>query len=407
MKQVYDSIKDLICPKMIAKAARVVDEKEGNVTTASSSIIAGLLGMMLKKGDTMEMKSILEEAGNLDILSDLDNICKERPNAEQRKIGDNFLQYLLGDKAADFSNAIAAHSGISKVATNRLVSIVAPVVAGYLGERLIEKGKNLPQVIREIREDKSRFAPYIPSSLIESFGLSSILNGNPTTNTTSNVAEQPKKGRSWLTWLILIALLLLLFWWWRSCRDSERVVVTEQAYVTDTVPASRIAPAAAYDANRQTTELTMANGQRMQAYRGGIEERMINYLNSDSLKNATDKDLQGRWFEFDNVNFEFNSATELMGNSQAQLNNIVAILKNHPDAKVRIAAFADKRGTEEVNMEISKERAKTIENIFDKAGVGKQVVRAEGMGDEYATRSASAPDSERAKDRDIALRFAK
>lgn len=411
MEHIFNSLKELICPVMIRKASSVVGEKEANVSKASESIIASLLGVMLKNGDKLQVKNILDEASNLNILADAENICEERPTEEQRKIGDNFLQQLLGDKAADFSNPIATHAGISKVATNRLVSIIAPLVAGYLGNLLQDDNRNLPQLLRQIRDEKNSFASYIPSDLIQSFGLTSVLNETRTTAAAAAPVEK-KKGNSWLIWLILIALLALLFFWWRSCSDGNNQMSRNEMAARDTIAATRVAPAAtpartATTNERDTLHLTLPNNQMVVVYKGGIEEELIKYLKSGAYKNATEDELKKKWFEFDNIDFEFNSASQLMDNSKTQLSNVTSILKSYPDAKIVVAGFADKKGTEAVNQEISKERALTIEKYFEKEGLGKQIVKIEGFGEKHATRSASASDNERAKDRDIALRFVK
>lgn len=158
---------------------------------------------------------------------------------------------------------------------------------------------------------------------------------------------------------------------------------------------------------RDTSHVMLPNGVKLVAYDDGVEEKMVEYLNSDDYKKATEKELQDKWFQFDNIDFEFGSSTQLKPESQTQLNNIIAILKAYKNAKIKVAGFADKKGTEEVNMEISKERAKTIESLLEKGGVGSQVVKTEGYGDEYAKYSANDSDEKRAKDRDIALRFVK
>ena len=89
------------------------------------------------------------------------------------------------------------------------------------------------------------------------------------------------------------------------------------------------------------------------------------------------------------------------------LDNIASILKNYKNAKIKIAGFADKKGTEAANMKISQERAKTIESLLEKRGVGPQIVKVQGYGDEFAKHSASESDAQRSEDRDIALRFVK
>lgn len=420
MSQIYESLKGLICPSMVPTAARIVGEKEANVSTAVSSIFASLLAVMLKNGNSPQMRNVLETAGNLNILSDIGNICEERPTEEQRKIGDDYLQLLLGDRAADFTNPIAKHAGISSVATNRLISMLAPVTAGYLGRKLVKDGWSLHKILNEIENQKKGFEALVPNELARTFGLASLLGTTTTTTTSGNTVREPekKKNNGWITWLIIILVILLIIFLWRSCRNTNTNTVSNVNTVyTDSVmatPASlgRTAPLVESPdrtrvADRPTTQLTLADGARITVYQNGTEQEMINFINSDEYRNASDADLQDRWFQFDNIAFEFNSATELKPESRQQINNIVAILRNNPNVRIKIAGFADRVGSDQVNMEISQQRAQTIERIFEEAGVGSQVVRTQGYGAEYATHSVNAPDSLRAQDRDIALRFVK
>lgn len=457
MKQMYSSLRDLICPQMTANASKIVDEPEERVTAASESIIASLLGVMLKKGDTPQIRNTFDEAGNLDIFADSKNICREKPTEAQRKLGDDFLQLLLGDKAADFTDPIAKNAGISKVATNRMVAMIAPLVAGYFGNQMVKEGNSLPVLLNNLREQRSTFVGLIPAGVVSAFGLQSVLSGViPETN--RRPVEEPKKKNNWVMWIILIIVLLLLLLWWRSCNNRNDAVVADRNNVTmmdndnrqntrstgvatppgtptattgttgsgvsagtatatgagtaagaagGAAPTSSTGVATTPATQRATRTISLPNNQNIQAYEGGVEQEMVNFLQSNEYRNATDEDLRNRWFQFDNIAFEYNSTTQLMEQSRAQLNNIITILRNYPNARIKIAGFADNRGTSEVNMEVSNERAKSIEKMLDDAGVGSQVVRTQGYGDEYATRSPNAPDSERAKDRDIALRFVK
>jgi len=425
MAHIYKSLKESICPLMVSKASQVVGEKEANIKEASESVIASLLGVMVKRGDTQQIKNILNEASNLNILADADNICRENPTEEQRKISDDFLQHLLGDKAVDFTHPIAAHSGISNVAANRLIYMITPLVAGHLGDLLQKDHRSLATLIEQIKEEKSEYASFIPSGLAERFRLypaekaHTASHENVTSRIHENVISTPlkeeeppqKKKSNWLMWLIGLLLLVLLFFWWKSCQGNEvstnanDMAAYRDTVTTQVVPATPIATSTTADG--KPVELTLPNGQIITVLKGGIEEKMVNFLNSDAYKNATENDLKNKWFEFDNIDFEYNSATQFMEQSKTQLNNVMAIIKSYPETKIVVAGFADKKGTEEVNMEISKERALTIEKYFEKEGLGKQVTKIEGFGEKHATRSAEASDSERAKDRDIALRFVK
>lgn len=412
MTTYFDALKALVKPEMVSMASTVVGESKSNISKAVSSIIAGLLGVMLKKGNTPQIKNILEESGNLNLLLDVDALWEERPTEDQRRIGDDFLQHLLGDKAADFTDPIAKHTGISNVATNRLIALIAPIFTGFLGNKMVKENRSIHEILSEISSEKNLFADHIPADLAKNFGLTTIQGA------TTPVKD--KKSNSWIIWIVLLLVLLLLFFGWRSCRN-DKVMDTYTETTTDTISQGRssqqsaLASASATNANtdrnanmqRDTTNITLPNGVKLTVYKDGTEEKMVKYLNSDDYKKATENDLKEKWFEFDNIRFEFGSGTELQSGSKSQIDNIIAILKQYKNAKIKIGGFADKKGTEQANMDVSKQRAKTIEDLLDKGGVGSQVVRTEGYGDEYAKHSASESDAKRAEDRDIALRFVK
>lgn len=404
MEQIFNSLKSLITPELVSLASSKLEESESKISSTVPSIFASLLGVILKKGNSPQLKNILDEAGNLNILSDLGAICGETPTHDQQKIGDDFLQHLLGDKATDFTNAIAADKGVTKVAVNRLVSIVAPIIAGFLGNKLKHENWSMPTLLKNIEAEKDQFINWIPSDLKKSFGI--FLSPGQANNTTD---EQPKKKNGWIMWLILILLLLLLLFWWRSCRNRPANGYVEEESITMISPTPTDNTTNQAAANNETAAIVeLPDGTKlMQASAGGVEDKIIKFLESDKYKNATDDDLKKMWFDLDKIKFEFGSATNLVDGYQNQLKNIEAILHYFKNAKVEIGGFADKKGTDDVNQTISEERAETFENILEKNGLGSQVVKLKGFGEEYAKHLASEPDKVRAEDRHIALRFVK
>jgi outer membrane protein OmpA-like peptidoglycan-associated protein len=397
MANFINSIKGLVTPQMVSQAARTLGEKEAGISRAVSMIVPGLLGIILKKrNNSSRLENILHEAGNLNILgSRYDNLCEEKPTVDQSRISDDFLQDLLGDKAADFTNPIADKAGISRVATNRLVSMLAPIVSGYLGNKLIRENWTKAQLFNEIEKEKSDIKAALPASVIKSFGLESTLG-------IASVPATKTKNNSWIVWVVIILLILLLFLAWRSCKN-EPAVVEQDVVVTESVANN------GDDAttNNRLINYSLPNGTVIRLYRNGVEERIVDFLNSNKYKNATDKDLQSNWFEFEDVNFEYGSATNLRAGSDRELNNIASILKAFPDAKIKIGAFADQKGTDETNLAISQERAKTIEKLLAEKGVGNQVITVQGYGEKYASHNINESNDARAEDRDIALRFVK
>jgi len=161
-------------------------------------------------------------------------------------------------------------------------------------------------------------------------------------------------------------------------------------------------------ATAKTDEDIDLNGVMLKGYKGGMEDQMISFLKSGGYKDAADDSaLKDKWYDFDHVNFKIGSSTELEAGSQGQLDNLVAILKAFPDAKIKVGGYTDKTGNEANNVKLSKARAEFIKAALAKAGVGAQVIAADGYGSQFAKVDAKASDAERAADRKMSIRFAK
>lgn len=217
----------------------------------------------------------------------------------------------------------------------------------------------------------------------------------------------------WLLPLILLGLLLLLGFWFCSRTPTPTAPAgnananANANKATSNANTNVNANAGAY-APKTLTKLTLPGGTEIEAYPGGIEDKLINFIKSDAYKNATDEDLKKpeNWFNFDDLNFKYNSP-ELEPSSKRQLDNITAILKAFPDVKMKIGAYSDKKGDDAGNLKLSDNRAKAVKAALDKAGVGAQVPQTEGYGEKHATVPETASDQERAVDRKTAVRLLK
>lgn len=407
MSTIFESLGSLITEPMLKSTAVQVEEKESSVSKAISSVTASILGVLLKGEHKPQVRNILEEAGNLNILKGVSEVFELGPNHEQLKLGDDFLQQLLGDKAADFTDPIAEASGISKVATNRLVSVIAPVVCGFLGNKLVKDKWSMQTLIGKIRDEKDSFQGLIPAGVMSAFGLTSVFKASSATHSQAQktIRKEPeKKSKSWIGWLLVaIVALLLIFFGWRSCHKHEiESIKPAVTAVADTVKAKTNEVV-----EKVKSEFALPNNIRLMAYKGGMEERMIHFLNSDEYKNATEEVLKDKWFDFDNIDFIFGSATELTDESYPQLDNIAEILKYYNGAKVKVGGYTDKTGNPEANQKLSEQRAETVKKYLINKGASKGNILIEGYGEAFAKYPASAPDSDRIKDRKISLRFVK
>ena len=84
----------------------------------------------------------------------------------------------------------------------------------------------------------------------------------------------------------------------------------------------------------------------------------------------------------------------------AKLGSLVADLK---DVRVRVSGFADSRGGDALNLTLSQERAEMVALELEKAGVPKERMIIEAMGERFASSEAVADDQ--AFERCVEIRF--
>ena len=399
MEQIFNSLKSLVDP-LVGKAAATLGENESRVSQAASGILSGLLVRMMSKGSNPQVENAVGDAAKANILPHLSAVFGTKGEVEQESIGNKMFRALMGDKTQEFTDAVSRDSGLSKGNTTRLINMISTAVAGFFGDRVC-KGDSMANLQASLNNEKSSILAMLPAGVAGVLGY-----GSPA---AKNNPPKKKGGMGWLIWLLAaIVLILLIIFGWRSCRDKKVVenVTTRTEQVANN--AANAVRNTADNVARTLSEFTLPNGVKIQAYKNGMEDKMIAFLNSNSYKNAkTDADLSKQWFEFEEIGFARDSSTELESSATRQLNNITAVLKAYPEAKIKIGGNADKSGNRLYNMEISKERANTIKSLLVKQGIAANRISTEGFGDEHATWPASASESQSAADRDIAFRFTK
>lgn len=80
-------------------------------------------------------------------------------------------------------------------------------------------------------------------------------------------------------------------------------------------------------------------------------------------------------FTFDKLNFETAKST-IRPSDMAGVNEVAAALKQYPNAKVRVAGYADTRGTEAANVALGKARADSVKTAIVAAGIDAGRVEA-------------------------------
>lgn len=370
------------------------------------------------------LTSILDKAKQHFNFSDF-NFNSFFDNNPDQPAGDSskdLLGSIFGTGLTGIVSSLAGFLNLKSDSITKLLSVSLPAVFSSL----TDKGTNwnASSISNLLDSNKDSLMAAVPSGLgLASLGgLASaakdfisektavpappkIVKEEPVPVHTNLVVEKEKKGAG--LWWLLIPLLLIAGWllFGKGCGSQDSaVVLSDSSLHTDL--GTMHDSSTLTTATRETVNLKLPNGQDLSAFTGGIEDQLIQFLQAGDYKNLSDEALKAKWFDFDNLNFETGTAN-ILPESRAQLVNIAAILKVFPDVKIKIGGYTDKTGNEEINEKISSERAAAVKGFLAEQGLGDQVSDTEGYGSEFAKYEASAPESDRVKDRRVSISIRK
>lgn len=432
---IIDLIKGQLGPALVSQAATQLGESESGISKAISALLPAVVGGMANNADKPGVLNAITGAASSGILGNL------LGGSSNNSLITTVLSAIFGDKVGGLVNAISSFSGISNSSSSSLLNIVTGATLGSVGKYAADNNLGASGLTSLLGDQKGIVSSLLPAGLsmatlglgnwfgsdkvdaikekvsVSSFDAPKIdVNRGGNTHVNVNKNDDNNEGGSIWKWLLPLLLLGLAAWFlWKQCDKKPATETTttadSTAVVTDStvanVAADSTATAATATATKTDAEIDL-NGVTIKGYKGGMEDSMISFLKSGGYKNAADDAaLKGTWYNFDKVNFKMGSSTELEAGSQEQMDNLLAILKAFPDAKIKIGGYTDKVGNEASNVKLSQARADYIKKWLSDKGVAAQVLDAKGYGSEQATVAATASNEERKVDRKMAVRFSK
>jgi outer membrane protein OmpA-like peptidoglycan-associated protein len=161
----------------------------------------------------------------------------------------------------------------------------------------------------------------------------------------SRSATTKKKG--WLPWVLLALGIIALLFGIKRCShtDDAAGVTTDAASVTPAATVTAPAPAIAPDAGVAVLVGTSTVGS---------------YLAGTGALPHT--------FVFEKLNFD-TAQSSIRGADRAELDDLAAAMKQHPNARIRIVGYADARGDAAANATLGKARADSVKAALVADGI--------------------------------------
>lgn len=376
---------------IISKAASYLGETESSVRKGLDAVIPlSLAGIVQKAESSPEtLLNLAHEAEGTNLANDLTNSFRTGgqgiPAGAPSLVGN-----IFGDKFGSIANTISSFTGIKGSTSSSLFGTILPLIMGLLGKQATEGNMSPRGLSSWLSSQKNAILAALPSGLNISrlLGLGDL----SSVKTTAGEIVPEKKKTNWVLPVLLgAAVLALLMWLMNSGKKSP----TQAAVVaTDTAIATMPKPG---PVGLRSLKLTLPNGVQLDAYEGGIEDRLLAFIKDPDAK--PDKNT---WFDFMQLNFEFGTAN-IIPDSRGEVDNIVKILQAYPSVKIKIGGYTDKVGNEANNVKLSHDRANAVADALKAAGVGSQVTDAEGYGSQFAKYAADAPESDRINDRHVSV----
>ncbi|RYZ41972.1 MAG: DUF937 domain-containing protein [Sphingobacteriales bacterium] len=411
-----ETVRGYLTPDLIDKASSHLGESSSGISKAASAAIPTLLAMFAnraEKGDADNLLQDAREAANSNVLSNPQGLFSGGIGSILSG-GFDKLMGMFGGNASGIISAIASFAGIKTGSVQGLLGMLAPLGLGAIGKHAKENNLSAQGLTSFLSSQKASILGALPAGFSLGNLFSDGARTNPLSTSTEGVrqahrveAEREVKKTNFLPWLLLGLGIIALLWFLgrNGCNKSDSAVTTNDdttaviaappvdTNMTVVTPRNNVS-------SREITKVKLADGTEINAYKGGVEDQLVTCLDDNGCSAGKNK-----WYDFDNINFETGSA-RLTAESKDQVQNIVAILKAYPKAKIKIGAYTDKTGNAASNKTLSQQRAAAVLNAIKGAGAkAGQLSGAEGYGSEFAKVAADASDEERRSDRRIAVQL--
>lgn len=427
---------------LIQETAQQTGESESSISNLIKAAIPTVLAGLISKSstDSNGISSLVQSASNANILGKLSSIIdvNQSSNAGSFNIW-TILQHLFGDKLQGLIRSLSTFAGVKESSAQTALGLSAATTLGAVGAHAEANNLDANGLSSYLQSQKAELSSAVPAgfdfaAMAGTLGLGSLFAANPVTERTnintpppapppppySSHPEPPKKGNGWLVPLIILAALAGLIWYlMKSCNKEETnttpnvatpVNPTGDTAKTDPQPSSATVTGAVDSFGNWVSDwgteqtIKLADGTELKVGERSTEYKLYKFI-TDAGAQIDTVDKTKNWISFDRVYFETGKSV-LTAQSVAQIKNIGLILKNYPQASIKIGGYTDNTGNADINKKISDERAKIVGKELVKAGAAtKQVVESVGYGPEHPIASNDSNEG-KAQNRRVDLKVA-
>ena len=202
----------------------------------------------------------------------------------------------------------------------------------------------------------------------------------------------------------LVGLVIAPILGGHASADSELAAEGTTTETTETVYAEAVDADGnfIYDLGNPV-DIQRPSGTNISVGENSSEFKLFQFFSNPDALTKVSNDPKAQWTTLDRVHFKTGSS-ELLPGSVEQLKNIALLMKEFPNAKVKIGGYTDNTGDEEVNLKVSTERSNIVKSGLIRLGVDEGRMQSEGYGAQHFVCEANDTDICKAKNRRVDIK---
>lgn len=197
---------------VVGQLSGLLGESESATRGSLSAAVPALLGGLVKQGSTRSgATSLYSTLAEID-TSGLDDIVGNLGSGgfqQMRQQGSGLLEGLFGGGLARVTDILTGSSGLSRGGTSSLLSVLAPIVMGFVGRQVSRGGLDVGGLTDLLAGQREHLRGALPGGLDEVLGLDE---GDSIRRATERATMRVRPERSALRRFLPLAIGLVVAW---------------------------------------------------------------------------------------------------------------------------------------------------------------------------------------------------
>ena len=392
---IIDTLAQFVSPTLTTKLSATTGEPVSNIEKGlRAAIITMVGGLAARASDPESVGQIygmaIEPTNDTSVLDSSEHLITRVTTGADRTASSNFIQSLLfGNRESSVIDALATHAGVTGTTAKSLLSIATSLVMAYLGRMIRTEKLDASALASRLMAERESAASALPAAMSKFLPTLAAQDkdrvaAEPLHRAASRYREQSA------AWAVVLPAVFAVLGAWALVAFLTHP--RERNVALNTPEPNAVGTSGTV--NREPPR-ELPGGVTLRFPANGTEVMLLSFIQGGA---PVTKD---RWFEFDRLNFETDSAI-IRPESRDQMRNIATILRAYPATRVKIGGYTDNSGSPDANRQLSQARAEAVCDALEGLGVDPSRVQAEGYGDQHPVADNNTAQG-RAKNRRVAI----